>query len=210
MDESNSLVLLSHCEKDPEFGEVFSRTMSDVIAQVGDVLRSDVEIARSTLIVSSPHRVTSYHIDGEVNFLLQIRGEKSLHAFDPRDKSVLGDDELEAFYCGDFDGARYKSERQDRAKVYDLRPGTGVHLPLHAPHWAQNGASLSIGLSLNFNLRSSARPSAVYKVNHRLRKAGLSPVAPGVSPLQDGLKVAAFQGMSLAKSLLRRGPRVAS
>jgi hypothetical protein len=134
---------------------------------------------------------------------LQIQGEKALHAFDPRDKSILMDSELEAFYAGDPDGARYKAERQEKAQVYALRPGRGVHLPLHAPHWAQNGASVSVGLSINFNLRSSARSATVYKVNQRLRKAGFAPVAPGVSALQDELKVAAFKGLSLAKPLLR-------
>jgi hypothetical protein len=205
--ESNSLVLLSHCEKDPEFGEVFQRIMDDVVAQVGDALRSDLKVGRATLVISSPRRVTSYHIDAEVNYLLQIRGDKTLHVFDPRDKSVLSDAELEAFYGGDADGARYKSEWQDRAQVYHLKAGKGVHLPLHSPHWAQNGAALSIGLSLNFNLRSAAGAGAVYKVNRRLRKAGLVPVAPGVSPLQDELKVAAVRGVSLAKALLRRGAR---
>jgi hypothetical protein len=203
--ESDSLVLLSHCELDPECGHVFRRIIDDVTAQAGDALRDDVAIARATLVISSPHRVTSYHIDAEANFLLQIRGEKALHVFDPSDKSVLADEELEAFYAGDWDGANYKSERQARAAVYALRPGKGVHMPIHAPHWAQNGAALSIGLSLNFNLRSAARPSAVYKVNRRLRRAGLKPAAPGVSPLRDGLKVAAFRGASLAKSLLRGG-----
>jgi hypothetical protein len=203
--ESNSLVLLSHCETDPECGDIFRNVLDDVVEQVGDALRNDVDIARATLVISSPRRVTSYHIDAEVNFLLQIRGEKSLHVFDPHDKSVLADDELEAFYGGDWDGARYKSECRERAQIYALQPGVGVHMPRHAPHWAQNGDAVSIGLSLNFNLRSAAAPTAVYKVNGRLRKAGLTPAAPGLSPLQDELKVAAFRGASLAKSLLRRG-----
>lgn len=202
---SDSLVLLSHCEKDPVFGEAFGRIVDDVVDQVGDALRRDLKIARATIVVSSPRRVTSYHIDAEANFLLQIRGDKTLYVFDPQDKTILTDDELEAFYGGNFDGARYKSDRQERAACYALRPGRGVHMPLHAPHWAQNGDDVSIGLSLNFNLHSAAKPSAVYKINRRLRSAGLKPVAPGVSPLHDGVKLAAFRGASLAKALLR-GP----
>jgi hypothetical protein len=113
------------------------------------------------------------------------------------------DSELEAFYAGDPDGARYKLDRQNLAQVYPLRPGRGVHLPLHAPHWAQNGTSVSIGLSINFNLRSSARSAKLYKINRRLRKAGFAPVAPGISTIRDELKLAAFQSMSLATPLLR-------
>jgi hypothetical protein len=202
--DSNSLVLLSHCEKDPEFGGVFQAILDDVVAQAGAALRDDIAVGRATLVISSPRRITTYHIDAEANFLLQILGEKTLYVFDPRDKSVLSDGELEAFYGGDFDGAHYNRERQDRAVAYALRPGKGVHMPIHAPHWAQNGDSVSIGLSLNFNLRSAAKSSAVYKVNRRLRKAGLSPAAPGVSPLQDELKAAAFRGATAALSFLRR------
>jgi hypothetical protein len=202
MAESNSLVLLRNCERDPVFGPAFLRIMGDVVDYVGPVLRDDVEVGRATLVISSPGRITSYHIDGEVNFLLQMRGEKELHAFDPRDKSILMDSELEAFYAGDPDGARYKSELQEQARVFNLAPGKGVHLPLHAPHWAKNGSSVSVGLSINFNLRSSARPATVFKVNRGLRKVGFAPVAPGISTLQDGLKVAAFKGLSFAKPLV--------
>jgi hypothetical protein len=204
---TNSLVLLKHCEKDPVHGAVFRRLMDDVIAQVGEPLRDDVATGRATLVISSPHRVTSYHIDAEVNFLLQVRGRKLLHAFDPSNRAILSEAELEAFYGGDWDGALYKVERQTEARVYALQPGAGVHLPLHAPHWAQNLSEVSVGISLNFTLTSGARLAKLYKVNNRLRKAGMTPQAPGSSPWQDGLKLAAFAGLSLARPLLR--PRFA-
>jgi hypothetical protein len=204
---TNSLVLLKHCEKDPVHGAVFRGLMDDVVAQVGDALRGDLDTGRATLVISSPRRVTSYHIDAEVNFLLQVRGRKLLHAFDPSDRRILSEPELEAFYGGDWDGARYKEDRQGAARVYALQPGMGVHLPLHAPHWAQNLDEVSVGISLNFNLKSGARLAKLYKVNNRLRKAGLAPQAPGASPWQDHVKLAAFAGLSLARPLLR--PRLA-
>jgi len=40
-----------------------------------------------------------------------------------------------------------------------------------------------------------------------LEKAGMTPQSPGSSPWQDGLKLAAFAGLSLARPLLR--PRLA-
>jgi hypothetical protein len=202
--ETNSLVLLKNCDKDPLYGEVFRSVMDDVVAHVGPALRDDIDVGRATLVISSPGRVTSYHIDAEVNFLLQVRGRKLLHAFDPTDREVLSEAELEAFYAGDWDGARYKRDRQNKARVYPLAPGSGVHLPLHAPHWAQNLGDVSVGLSLNFNLRSGARLAKLYKVNERLRKAGLRPAAPGASTWQDGLKLAAFAGLARARPLLRQ------
>jgi Cupin-like domain len=210
LDETNSLVLLKHCEKDPQWGELFRRLMSEVVEQAGEGLGADLAIGRTTIVISSPRRVTSYHIDAEVNFLLQVRGHKSLHVFNPNDRAVLSDAELEAFYSGDFDGARYKEEREPDAAVYRLEPGKGVHLPLHAPHWAQNLDDVSVGVSLNFNLRSGARLAKLYKMNNRLRKAGLRPVPPGISPWRDGIKLAAFAGLESARSLLpSRQPKAA-
>jgi hypothetical protein len=39
-------------------------------------------------------------------------------------------------------------------------------------------------------------------VNNRLRKIGLQPVPPGVSPWRDNVKVAAFTGLESARTLL--------
>jgi hypothetical protein len=203
LSETNSLVLLKHCEKDSEYGGVFRRLMDEVVEQVGDELRSDLDVGRATLVISSPRRVTSYHIDAEVNFLLQVRGRKLLHAFDPSDRRILTESELEAFYGGDSDGARYKSDRQSEARVFALTPGMGIHLPLHAPHWAQNLDDVSVGVSLNFNLRSGTRLAKLYKVNNRLRRAGMAPASPGVSAWLDSLKLAAFDGASHCRQLVR-------
>jgi hypothetical protein len=193
--ETNSLVLLKHCEKDPQWGELFRELMREVVEQAGDALGADLDIGRTTIVISSPHRVTSYHIDAEVNFLLQVRGHKLLHVFDPNDRTILSEAELEAFYGGDYDGAHYRADRESDANVYPLEPGRGVHMPLHAPHWAQNLNDVSVGVSLNFNLRSGSRLAKLYKVNNRLRKAGLVPVPPGVSPWRDRVKLAAFASL---------------
>jgi hypothetical protein len=200
--ETNSLVLLKHCEKDAQWGELFRQVMREVVEQAGSALGADLAVGRTTIVISSPRRVTSYHIDAEVNFLLQVRGHKLLHVFNPNDRAILSEIELEAFYGGDFDGARYKEERESDAAVYRLEPGKGVHLPLHAPHWAQNLDDISVGVSLNFNLCSGARLAKLYKVNNRLRKAGLRPAAPGASPWLDEIKLAAFAGLENARSLL--------
>ncbi|HEX8806363.1 MAG TPA: cupin-like domain-containing protein [Candidatus Aquilonibacter sp.] len=200
--ETNSLVLLKHCEKDRQCGELFRELMREVVEHAGDVLGADLDVGRTTIVISSPRRVTSYHIDAEVNFLLQVRGHKLLHVFDPNDRTILSEAELEAFYSGDFDGARYRAERESDARVYQLEPGRGVHMPLHAPHWAQNLDDVSVGVSLNFNLRSGARLAKLYKMNNRLRKAGIAPTAPGISPWRDRVKLAAFASVESARTLL--------
>jgi hypothetical protein len=207
--ETNSLVLLKHCEKDPQWGELFRALMREVVEHAGDALGADLDIGRTTIVISSPRRVTPYHIDAEVNFLLQVRGHKLLHVFDSNDSSVLSETELEAFYGGDYDGAHYRAERESEARVYQLEPGRGIHIPLHGPHWAQNQDDVSVGVSLNFNLRSGARLAKLYKMNNRLRKAGFRPTAPGVSAWRDKMKVAAFEGLNAMRSLRRARPQKA-
>ncbi len=204
---SNALVLLKHCEKDPVHGATFRAIIDETIERNELLVREDIEVARATLVVSSPRRITSYHIDAEVNFLLQMRGKKTLNVFDPHDKTVLSDEELEAFYAGDWDGAQYKAERQSEARAFALAPGDGIHIPLHAPHWAQNGDAIAVGLSLNFNLRSGSRLAKLYKINRRLRRAGLRPAPPGASAWQDRVKLAAFSAVKAAAPLVRAAAR---
>jgi hypothetical protein len=205
--DSNSLVLLKGLADDPAFGTIYHDVLKQFEEQVGDALRADVSVGRATLILSSPGRITPYHIDAEVNFLLQLRGTKIVNIFDPSDRTLLTEEELEAFYSGDFDAAKYKQERQADANVFDFRPGAGLHLPLHAPHWTTNGANVSVALSLNCSLRSNERTAKIYRLNGMLRKRGYVPTPPGVSRWQDNLKVAAAQGLDYARlSRLRTRP----
>src|SRR5438270_332982 len=84
----------------------------------------------SIIFITSPLRVSSYHIDRECNFLLQIRGAKTIHVFDQNDREVLSEQELESFWTVDNNAAVYKPQLQNRANSYLLQPGCGVHIPV--------------------------------------------------------------------------------
>ena len=209
MAESNSLVFLKGLAEDPEFAPTFRDVLAEVGELVGDKLRSDVSIGRATLIVSSPHRVTPYHIDAEANFLFQLRGEKVVNIFDPTDRTLLTHLELERFYAGDLDAAEYKADRQADASVFDFTPGKGLHLPILAPHWTRNGDTVSVAISINCSLHSNERLARLYKANHMLRQRGLSPAPPGESAWQDGLKLvatAAAKPLRIVASRARKVP----
>ncbi len=197
--ESNSLVLLKGLAHDPEFGPIFRDLLAEVEDVVGEALRADIAEARATLVLSSPRRVTPYHIDAEVNYLFQLRGEKIVNIFDPNDRTLLTDLELEAFFAGDINAAKYKKERQPDARVFDFVPGTGLHLPLLAPHWTLNGDSVSVAISINCSLRSNARTAKIYKLNRKLRDRGLAPVSPGISPWRDRVKLAVVDSLEYTR-----------
>ena len=195
IEHSNTLVVLKDIEQDRVFGPVFGKVVNDMAARVGPKLQMDLLHGRATLLISSPRRVTGYHIDAEANFLLQLRGDKTVHVFDGSDRAVMPEQELEAFYAGDINAARYKEAQQHKARVIDFRSGTGVHVPIEWPHWVKNGNSISVSISINYDLRSNAQRARVFRANHRLRRLGMHPFAPGVSSWRDTGKIAFVKGL---------------
>jgi|GEM_PF-619723 len=187
---NDSLVMLRHLEDDPVYGPLIGALFAQFVELCGPRLRGDVVLGRATVIIASPRRITPYHIDSDSNFLLQLAGHKRLSVLD-RAAHAISDEELEQFFSGDFNGARYAEQRRAQAAHYDIGPGAGVHIPWTAPHWALNGDDVSIALSLAYDLRSGYRRAKLHQFNRRLRSWGLRPSSPGSSRLGDWAKLAA-------------------
>ena len=199
---NNSLVMLKRIELQPTFAPLMRLLMARIMDLVGPRMRNDVILGRGTLLIASPHRITSYHIDADTNFLFQIAGDKLISVFDQTDRTLLSDQELERYYAGDGNGAAFKESRQQDALTYDLKAGFGIHIPCMAPHWAQNGANPSVALSVNFDLHSIVRLARIYKLNHRLRRYGVKPVPLGGSVWRDRVKLASWKGLAATRGLL--------
>lgn len=208
--DNDSLVLLKHVERDALFGPSIRQICERVLELSGARMRQDVLEARGTLLIASPGRLTSYHLDADVNFLFQIGGDKWLSVFDQQDRTLTSHEELERYYDGDPNGAVFKEGRQPEAHRYDLRPGLGVHIPSMAPHWAQNREQPSVALSINFDLRSVTRLGRIYHFNCKLRRHGIRPRPPGASAWRDSLKLAALSGLGAAQRIVRRAPHPAT
>jgi hypothetical protein len=185
---------------DPAYAELLQSILKELEELAGFPMRQQITWSCLTLFLASPMVVTPYHIDHESNFLFQIRGEKDLSLFDPADRELLTEREIEDFYAGNFEAAVFRDEAQSRGQVYRLKPGTVVHHPPLAPHWVQNSNNVSISASVGFCLRFLDRRARVYQVNHYLRKAGIKPAAPGISRLRDNLKAATIGLFSNSKS----------
>lgn len=199
--ESNSLIMLKRVQEQPEYKDFLSACIDELSELCSVDLRRTYRDPVMTILVTSPKRVTPYHIDGEANFLLQFQGSKMVHIFDGDNREVLTDIELEKFWSGeDVKAAQYRKHLQDKAWHFELRPGIGVSNPVIFPHWVENGSSVSVSLSLNFKRVSNTTADA-YRINHALRKTGLRPQSPGSSPVLDGLK---SKGYRAARSLARR------
>jgi hypothetical protein len=185
--DAKAWVVIRRAEMDPRYGVLLDETVRQIETLLGRNLQNQMRAQNAIVFLSSPRRITTYHIDRECNFILQISGEKTVYVFDQNDRDVLPEEELERFWTVDNNAAVYKPEYQSRAKVFYLRPGDGLHVPVNAPHWVQNGNDISVTLSLNFQFNDELLANQ-YRANFCLRKLGLKPQPPGKSKGLDRVK----------------------
>jgi hypothetical protein len=196
-------IILHKAHLNPEYGRLLAQCMGELQDLIGFNLDRVMRVQEIILFVTSPCRVTAYHIDRECNFLLQLRGSKTIHVFDQHDRVVLPEEELETFWSVDNNAAKYKPEHQNRAQSYLLTPGSAVHIPVNAPHWVQNSDNISMSMSVNFQYRDYLKGN-VYRMNYALRKLGLRPTPPGKFETLDTLKSFSMIPAVWAKRLINR------
>jgi hypothetical protein len=208
IEEHCSWMVLKRVEQDPDYNDLLNRCL-DEIRPYSDELGRDhrMHSRAGAIFISSPGSVTPYHMDHETNFLAQIRGTKQMSVFDHMDRSVLSEEELENYFCSTtlHRNMVFKDEYQARGTVFTLSPGVALHVPSTAPHWVRNGSEVSISFSIAYQTPASDRVIALYDLNARLRRKGISPAPPGRSALRDSLKLAASGALARGRKLLRLG-----
>lgn len=199
--ECKSWMVLKYVEQSPEYRDVLLQCLSEVKTH-SDPIRPGMELPQAFIFLTSPGSVTPYHMDPEHNFLLQIRGSKIVHLFDPHDPNVLTQEELERFYRGAHRNMVLRDENRSKAWVYDLKPGFGLHFPVTAPHWVQNRDEVSISFSITFRTPDLDRRSMLHTVNGFLRDRGINPAPVGKRPWADRLKTSAYRAYRKVRKLL--------
>src|SRR5271170_4745354 len=131
-------IVLWRAELHPAYSRLLTMAMSDILAMTGPEIEQKIKKKEIILFITSPSRVTTYHIDRECNFLLQISGKKEISVFDRNDRDVLPEVEIERFWTVDNNAPVYRRNLQGRANVFMLEPGNGIHIPVNAPHWLKN------------------------------------------------------------------------
>jgi hypothetical protein len=187
--ESGSWVLLKSIQEDREYQVLVDACVKEMAGLTGVDLEKEITWLEGYIFIASPGSVTPHHIDHESNFLLQIQGDKNLNVCDPNDRSLLTEEEIEKYYMGDLSAAAYKETSQQKAYVFPLAPGKGVHIPSKGPHWVRNGDQFSVSFSINFCMKELDRKARIYQFNHHLRRLNLRPSPPGKSALKDRLKI---------------------
>ena len=184
-------VILKRIHKDPVYRAVLKSLIPELSSLSGVDIADAYYDPTMTIFVTSPGRITPYHMDGETNFLAQIHGPKDVYIYDANDPSVLNSRDMERYWTGTLPKIEYPESLPHGHWKYKLIPGNGVFNPATFPHWLQNGPEVSVSVSINFKRRRDAVIGA-HRTNKYLRKMGLQPTVPGESPQLDRMKEASF------------------
>ena len=180
---------LDKVQADPEVRELAHAFLRQALAALPERVGS-MHRVEANFFVSSPGARKPVHMDPEHNFLLQVRGTKTVHLWDVAHKDIVPETLLEAFVTTD-DWAGLPVSRGEREPDFSfhLEPGTGLYFPPFWPHAVENGTDqASISASFTFHSDHSRRDETIRQMNAKLRRLGLSPRPPGASRWADRLK----------------------
>jgi hypothetical protein len=135
IEECGSWMALKYVEQDPAYAKVLDECL-DQIASHSEALSPGMSRREGFIFIGSPGAVTPYHMDPEINFLLHMRGPKTMSVFPRDDRSVLTEQEIEHFYTASKQrNMVYRDEYAAKARVFELTPGEVLHLVQHhVPH----------------------------------------------------------------------------
>lgn len=190
IEECKSWMVLKNVEQNPEYRELLDACLAQV-AEVTESIAPGMSQKQGFIFISSPNSVTPFHIDPENNFLLQIRGRKRVQMFSREDRTVITEEQIEGFFTGAHRNIPYLDSFADRGQWFELEPGDGLHFPIAAPHWVQNGDAVSISFSITFQTNESRDRQSLHRLNKKLRSLGLNPTDVGQSHSVDAAKLVA-------------------
>ena len=204
IETAGAWLALHHVQRDPVYRELVDEVLDHVRPRV-EAKDPGMHHRAGWIFVTSPGAVTPYHMDHEHNFILQVKGRKTLNTWEPLDRSVVTERSLELFH---FNGSRdlvvYKDEFQPKARVFHLEPGIGGYMPTTTPHWVKNGDNVSITVSFTYFTDMTWRRRVLHRGNYRLRSLGLAPTPVGERPGLDRVKYPLFSADQGARDAVKR------
>jgi hypothetical protein len=205
IETAGAWMVLKRVETVPAYRALIEEALLSIAKQLGHQSLDGASFRdiEGYIFVSSANSVTPFHCDNEDNFFVQIHGPKFFHLFDNDDRSLVSEEMLESA-PSKHRNLPYEPKFEERAKVYDLKPGEGVFVPYQVPHWVRTGDSYSISMAITWRSAEVVRRNKLIFMNAWLREKGLPQAAPGAKPALDGLKVAAYTAARSALEPLRR------
>lgn len=205
IETAGAWMVLKRVEHHPTYRALLEEALDSVakargFKSVKDAGFTDIQ---GFIFVSSPNSTTPFHLDSEDNFFVQIHGDKQFAIYDNSDRSIASEDQIEHAITK-HRNLKFDDAYAARGTVHDLKPGEGVFVPYIWPHWVKTKSTYSISLAITWKTPEVKRRNNLYLANSMLRDRGFPQQAPGLSPVLDGLKVAAVQAMAIAAAPLRQ------
>ncbi|MGH8156933.1 MAG: cupin-like domain-containing protein [Rhodanobacter sp.] len=186
-EEKKAYICINNPERDAEYRPVIEGLLAEIAAQVHP-LDPQMSWYSTYIFISTQGSITPYHMDREMNFLLQIQGSKTVYLWDQSDGEIMTSEQKDLLLAHVGSRPVYKPSFESKAMSFGLEPGLGVHHPFIAPHRVHTGAELSISLAVTFRTRQSDTLTDAHRFNTRMRKLGLHPIPVGSSRLLDRAK----------------------
>lgn len=207
--DCKSWMAVRNVELDPTYRALVEQTLESTQPALGDATPGMAR-PQGWIFITSPGSISPFHFDPEHNFLLQIRGTKVIHVFDPADRSIVSERDLEQYYAsgGLMGKLGYREEFQKKGFAFVMKPGDGVYIPVMAPHWVKVEDDVSVSFSITYYSNEITRRDRVYRLNARLRRMGITPAPYGRHPLRDALKHSVIAGYLGARRFLGGGRQV--
>lgn len=174
---AKSWLVLKNVELDPTYRELVMDCLEELRPMV-EKRSTGMRRYQGWIFITSPGSVAPYHLDPEHNFLLQIHGPKTVHVWDPTDRTIISEEELENYYSKGAAIAKLEYSEEYQKKVYEFKmmPGDGVYIPVSAPHWVKvEEGDFSISFSITYYCDEVYRRDRMFRFNAKLRKMGLKP-----------------------------------
>ncbi len=155
-------------EKDAQYRPLIEQLLGEIgLAVHGHDRR--INWYSTYVFISSAESLTPYHMDREMNFLLQIRGTKIAELWRGYDDAVMTPAQRDHLFSYAEDArARYRDDLDPKAQRFELAPGLGVHHPFIAPHLVRTLSQVSISLAITFRTPRSDVWSDAHRFNERV------------------------------------------
>lgn len=194
IDVCQSWAVLKNIEQMPAYEALLMELLGEIKPTIetrtGRMLRP-----QGFIFVSSPGSMTPYHFDPEHNILLQLRGTKTMTQFPAGDARFAPPSSHEAYHSGHQRNLAWRDDFLGSGLSIDLAPGQAVFVPVMAPHFVRNGPEPSISLSITWRSDWSFAEADAHGFNRLLRRAGLTPRAPGRFPATNRGKAYAYRAL---------------
>jgi hypothetical protein len=184
---SGSWAALKNIEQNPAYNDLLKRLLEElrptIEAKTGTMLKP-----QGFIFVTSPNGITPYHFDPEHNILLQLMGSKVMTMFPAGDPRYAPDETHESYHSGGGRELFWRDDLASGGRQWELVPGEALFVPVMSPHFVKNGPSPAVSLSITWRSEWSFAEADARAFNGLLRKAGLSPDAPGRWPATNRTK----------------------